>query len=223
MFQGDLDPTMPIERIGGMIRRFNGTGQTFIRVPFGKHVAITERTFEERERNERTPTESCVQGLYLSFLAAPGDPLDTSCIGALPSIDFVGDAATSRILFGMSDTWGDRIPTGDWLVYVLLYRLSPLVVALSVPALAIASLRAGPVTSVKGLVLRGVVAAMAWVVVSVVVWKGLELLPFILEFRSLAGVGAAVVVVTIQFILGLWWGRWVTRSQHSPLPANAGA
>lgn len=94
MLHGELDPTMPPERLEGLRAHFTGKAQLFAIVTGAGHVTINENP--------------CVRSIYSAFLRAPGTTPDTTCLGGLSGPTLVPDTATARRVFGTDDIWGDR-------------------------------------------------------------------------------------------------------------------
>lgn len=94
MLHGELDPTMPPERLAALRTHFTGKAQTFAIVTGAGHVTINENP--------------CVRSIYVAFLAAPAAVPDTTCLAGLKRPSMVPDTATARRVFGTDDIWGDR-------------------------------------------------------------------------------------------------------------------
>ena len=115
MLHGELDPTMPPERLAALPARFTGSSQLFAIVRGAGHVTINENP--------------CVRSIYLAFLSAPQIKPDTACLAGLQRPALVADSATSRRVFGTTDIWGDQ-PGGSGAL--------PIYLALGVVAMTIA-------------------------------------------------------------------------------------
>lgn len=94
MLHGELDPTLPPERLGPLRARFSADNQTFALIPDAGHVVISDSL--------------CAQSLYTAFLADPTRDLDLSCIGTDPRLDLDELPETTESLFGTNDLWGDH-------------------------------------------------------------------------------------------------------------------
>lgn len=97
MLQGELDPATPIEHAARLRDVFTGPGQTWVQFATGSHAVM-----------DQTPAldgTDCGRAIVLQFLADPTKPIDTSCTTRLAPVDFTGDAATNRALFGVTDAW----------------------------------------------------------------------------------------------------------------------
>jgi pimeloyl-ACP methyl ester carboxylesterase len=107
MLHGELDPTMPPERLEALRAHFIGSSQTFAIVTGAGHVTINENP--------------CVRTIYTAFLRAPAARPDTTCLAGLTHPVLVPDTATARRVFGTDDIWGDRPGgTGSTAVYIAL-------------------------------------------------------------------------------------------------------
>ncbi len=94
MLHGELDPTMPPERLDGVRAHFTGKAQLFAIVTGAGHVTINENP--------------CVRSIYSAFLHAPAATPDTTCLAGLSRPRLTPDTATARRVFGTDDIWGDR-------------------------------------------------------------------------------------------------------------------
>jgi hypothetical protein len=94
MLHGELDPTMPPERLAALRTHFTGKAQTFAIVTGAGHVTINENP--------------CVRSIYVAFLRTPAAVPDTSCLAGLKAPALAPDTATARRVFGTNDIWGDR-------------------------------------------------------------------------------------------------------------------
>jgi pimeloyl-ACP methyl ester carboxylesterase len=94
MLHGELDPTMPPERLAGLRTHFTGPAQLFAIVTGAGHVTINENP--------------CVRSIYAAFLRTPGVAPDTTCLGSLKRPALVPDSVTAKRVFGTGDIWGDR-------------------------------------------------------------------------------------------------------------------
>ena len=107
MLHGELDPTMPPERLAALRTHFTGRAQTFAIVTGAGHVTINENP--------------CVRSIYVAFLRTPAAPPDTSCLAGLKAPVLVPDTATARRVFGTADIWGDRPGgSGSTAIYIAL-------------------------------------------------------------------------------------------------------
>lgn len=94
MLHGELDPTMPPERLSALPAHFTGPAQLFAIVRGSGHVTINENP--------------CVRSIYAAFLGAPTVTPDTTCLAGLARPSLAADSATARRVFGTSDIWGDQ-------------------------------------------------------------------------------------------------------------------
>ena len=122
LLHGELDPTMPPERLAALRTHFTGPAQLFAIVRGAGHVTINENP--------------CVRTIYVAFLHAPTVRPDTTCLGGLERPSLVPDSATAKRVFGTTDIWGDR-PGGAGALPIY---LALAVVAMSI-AVAVARLR----------------------------------------------------------------------------------
>jgi pimeloyl-ACP methyl ester carboxylesterase len=107
MLHGELDPTMPPERLEALRAHFTGSAQTFAIVTGAGHVTLNENP--------------CVRTIYTAFLHAPAVRPDTTCLSGLTRPVLVPDTATARRVFGTDDIWGDRPGgSGSTAVYIAL-------------------------------------------------------------------------------------------------------
>lgn len=115
MLHGELDPTMPPERLSALPAHFTGPAQLFAIVRGAGHVTINENP--------------CVRSIYMAFLNAAAVKPDTTCLAGLKSPTLVADSATAKRVFGTADIWGDK-PGGSGAL--------PIYLALGVVAMSIA-------------------------------------------------------------------------------------
>ena len=115
MLHGELDPTMPPERLSALPAHFTGPSQLFAIVRGAGHVTINENP--------------CVRSIYTAFLEAPAVKPDTTCLDGLVRPTLVADSATAKRVFGTTDIWGDK-PGGSGAL--------PIYIALGVVAMSIA-------------------------------------------------------------------------------------
>jgi MYXO-CTERM domain-containing protein len=94
MLHGELDPTMPPERLAALPVHFTGASQLFAIVSGAGHVTINENP--------------CVRSIYVAFIRAPVQKPDTSCLASLRRPSLVADSATAKRVFGTADIWGDQ-------------------------------------------------------------------------------------------------------------------
>ena len=94
MLHGELDPTMPPERLAALPTHFTGGSQLFAIVPGAGHVTINENP--------------CVRSIYVAFLHTPAGKPDTTCLGSLKPPTLAPDSATAKRVFGTADIWGDK-------------------------------------------------------------------------------------------------------------------
>ena len=94
MLHGELDPTMPPERLAALPAHFTGASQLFAIVTGAGHVTINENP--------------CVRSIYVAFIHAPAEKPDTSCLASLKRPTLIPDSATAKKVFGTADIWGDR-------------------------------------------------------------------------------------------------------------------
>ena len=106
MLHGELDPTMPPERLAGLPAHFTGTSQLFAIVPGAGHVTINENP--------------CVRSIYVAFIHSPGVRPDTTCFTALKRPTLVPDSATAKRVFGTTDIWGDKAGGSALPIYLAL-------------------------------------------------------------------------------------------------------
>lgn len=96
LLHGELDPTMPLDRLNGILGAYRGAGKTFIAVPWAGHVTINENP--------------CIRSVYVAFLRAPG-VVDAACLTGLTSPVVLPDTALAELAFNTDDIWGDRPPS----------------------------------------------------------------------------------------------------------------
>jgi pimeloyl-ACP methyl ester carboxylesterase len=94
MLHGELDPTMPPERLDRVRSQYTNQNQMFALVRSAGHVTINENP--------------CVRSIYFAFLRDPTATPDTTCLGGLAQPTLAADTATARRVFGTDDIWGDR-------------------------------------------------------------------------------------------------------------------
>lgn len=94
MLHGELDPTMPPERLAALRTHFTAPAQLFTIVTGAGHVTINENP--------------CVRSIYAAFLRAPTVTPDTTCLGTLKRPSLAPDSATAKRVFGTADIWGDQ-------------------------------------------------------------------------------------------------------------------
>ena len=104
LLHGDHDPTMPVERLAEVRRRYSGASQSFMVVPWAGHVTVNENP--------------CVRSIYRAFLRGPAVAPDQACLRGLTRPAMLPDAALARRTLGTSDVWGDRWP--GWLYPALM-------------------------------------------------------------------------------------------------------
>ncbi len=104
LLHGGLDPTMPVDRLSGLVEHFSGPGQEFVLFPDSGHVTLNE--------NE------CARSMYESFIKAPGEPVDRTCMAAVAGIAFAAPD-TDEPLFGTDDFWGESATTMEIGVIIL--------------------------------------------------------------------------------------------------------
>lgn len=107
MLNGTLDPQTPLEIASPAQERFQGRHQTFVVLPDAAHSTILQ-----------SPTrggEQCGMLIADSFLDAPTQPPDLSCLADLAPIDFQGIPEYTRFFFDRDDMWenGRQKAAGD--------------------------------------------------------------------------------------------------------------
>ena len=94
LLHGELDPTMPPERLERLRTQYTAPAQLFAIVAGAGHVTINENP--------------CVRSIYTAFLRQPAVSPDTACLERLAHPAPAPDTATARKVLGTDDVWGDR-------------------------------------------------------------------------------------------------------------------
>ncbi len=95
LLHGELDPTIPPERLASTRSHFAGKHQVFVLIPDAGHVVVSD--------------SDCAQSLYRAFLEDPHQPLDTRCVGTDAPTDLFAVPAGQDSAFGTDDLWGDHL------------------------------------------------------------------------------------------------------------------
>jgi pimeloyl-ACP methyl ester carboxylesterase len=90
MMVGALDARTTAADAQGLAARYNAPNQRLIVIPHYGHGAALS---------------GCGLGILNQFLADPSAALDTSCLAAVPALDFAGTSTRARALFGTADFW----------------------------------------------------------------------------------------------------------------------
>ncbi len=99
MLQGGLDPATVTSAAVELEAEYAGDAQTWAYFPYGAHGLVSSTITDTGEY--------CGYELLKSFMLEPDSALDLSCIDAVLPPDFNGDALTTQVLFGTTNTWGD--------------------------------------------------------------------------------------------------------------------
>ena len=95
LLHGELDPTIPPERLASTRAHFDGELQVFVLIPDAGHVVVSD--------------SDCAQSLYRAFLEDPHQRLDTRCVGTDAPADLFAVPAGKDSAFGTDDLWGDHL------------------------------------------------------------------------------------------------------------------
>lgn len=98
MLQGGLDPATPGAAAEAVRDHYIAPHQTWAWFPDGAHLNSAGSALPDGS--------SCAYQLARDFLGDPTAPVDLACIEQIVPIDFDGDPALNRALFGDDDAWG---------------------------------------------------------------------------------------------------------------------
>jgi hypothetical protein len=97
VLQGTMDGVTPF---GDLVKpHYLGANQYFVEIPGASHVVVASSPVADPAA---TP---CGLQVMLSFLANPSLPPDTSCIAAMPALDYGNPPAKWLATLGIADLW----------------------------------------------------------------------------------------------------------------------
>lgn len=100
MLQGGLDPATTAEPALALAEHFDGPAQTLAWFPQGAHGLINGSTLPDGS--------NCGEALFLAFLDAPSEVLDTSCTEDVLGVQWDGYSDYNQYFMGTQDIWGDE-------------------------------------------------------------------------------------------------------------------
>jgi pimeloyl-ACP methyl ester carboxylesterase len=100
MMNGTLDAQTPLEEAQQAEAHYTAATQTFVVVPGAAHGAVAGEPWSQ-------PGPPCTVTIIESFVGAPSQPLDTSCIALVDPVPLEPTSQMSAVIFGTADAWGD--------------------------------------------------------------------------------------------------------------------